>query len=121
MAWAYFSAFQTLLLVIYSQVKALEIGLIDSDKFIKIDHVQKMLKTILPHRALFIEQSDLTSYHFLIDELENCILNELTKMLDGEEVDQASIIRSAMIMKDLRSVNDSLGAMSTRTVGTAPR
>jgi hypothetical protein len=121
MAWAYFSAFQAVLLVIYSQVKALEIGLEESDKFINLDNLRKMLKNVLPHQAPFIDEYDLTSYHFLIDELEDCILNELTKMLDGEDGDQASIIRSAAIMKDLKSVIDDLDSAPASVDGVPAR
>jgi hypothetical protein len=108
MAWAYFSAFQTLLLTIYIQAKALEVGLKNSDKFINVDKTRDMLKKALPHQANLIDQWDLTSFHLFVDELEGCILTELTKMLDGDEVDEASIARSAAIMKSLKGVTDEL-------------
>lgn len=113
MAWAYFSAFQTVLLTIYTQAKALEIGLENSDKFIKIDSIRDMLKKALPHQTNLIDQWDLTTLYLLVDELEGCILTELTKMLDGEDVDQAGIIRSAAIMKSLKNVADQLNFAPT--------
>jgi hypothetical protein len=108
MVWAYFSTFQTTLLTIYTQAKALELGLENSNKFINVDGIRDMLKKALPHQANLIDQWDLTSFYLFVDELEGCILIELTKMLDGEDVDQASIVRSTAIMKSLKSVTDQL-------------
>ena len=108
MAWAYFSAFQTTLLTIYMQAKALEIGLENSNRFIRLEAIRDMLKNVLPHQANLIDQWDLTCFHLFVDELEGCILIELTKMLDGEDVDQLSIVRSAAIMKSVKSVTDQI-------------
>jgi hypothetical protein len=84
MAWAYFSTSQTTLLTIYTQAKALETGLENSDKFINVDNIRDMLKKALPHQANLIDQWDLTSFYLFVDELEECILIELTKMLERE-------------------------------------
>jgi hypothetical protein len=108
MAWAYFSAFQTVLLTIYAQAKALELGLENSDRFINVGNIRDMLKKALPHQANLIDEWELTSFFWFVEELEGCILIELNKMLEGEDVDQASIARSAAIMKSLKSVTDQL-------------
>lgn len=98
-AWAYFSAYQTILAGAFAQYKALEIGIENPRQFIDTDSVKKVLKTTLPHLSDFVEKHDSTAYHYLLNELEERLLEELRAMLEGADVDETSLKRSAEIMK----------------------
>lgn len=98
-AWAYFTAFQTILVSAAAVIKALEAGFDEVDKMMDAVQVKTLLKTALPHRADFIEKSRTSAYFLLLDDLEQQLLDELRKILDGQEVDQAAVRRSAEIME----------------------
>jgi hypothetical protein len=105
LAWAYFSAYQTIVLISYTQAKILELGIEEADKFLKKDHLRNLLKTTLPHQADFIDAHDFTAYYYLLDELESSLLAELGKMLEGKDADQASLVQSAEIMKMVKKAS----------------
>ncbi len=98
-AWALFSAYKAVLSISYLQMKMLELGVEDAGKFINTENVKTLLKAALPHQTQFIDKYDSAGYHYLLDELEEKLLGELRKMLDGVESDEAIIAQSAKIMK----------------------
>lgn len=99
LAWAYFSAYQTIIVGAFFRSKILQIGLKDAHKFLSMDNTRKLLKTALPKYSDYIDTHEAGDYHFLLDEIENMLLVELRKMLEGEDIDQAGIARSSEIMK----------------------
>ncbi len=103
-AWALFSAYQTIIGFAYMRAKILELGIEGAGEFLNTEHVKNLLKTTLPDRAEFIDQSDIGAHYFLLDELEEKLLGELRKMLDGVETDEAAIAQSANIMKAVDEV-----------------
>jgi hypothetical protein len=105
LAWAYFSAYQTVVMIAYAVAKALEAGLEDVHKLVKMNGANKMLKTALPHQSEYIDKYGFKGYHFLLDELEGKLILALRQTLEGEELDQASIIRSAEIIKMVKEVS----------------
>ncbi len=102
--WALFSAYQTIIGFAYMRAKILELGIEGAGEFLNTEHVKNLLKTTLPDRAEFIDQSDIGAHYFLLDELEEKLLGELRKMLDGVETDEAAIAQSANIMKAVDEV-----------------
>jgi len=112
MAWAYFSALYSTLLVIYGQAKILSIGIENSYDLVDLASIRSMLKKALPHQANFIDKWELPQFFLLVDELESNILSELKKMLEGDEVDKATIERSNEIIKLSREAADKAGEIS---------
>lgn len=103
-AWAYFSAYQAIVMGAYMRAKALEIGIEEPGEFFNTEHVRGLLKATLPHRGEFIEKQDSAAYHHLLEELKEKLLAELKRMLEGADIDQASIARSAEIMEKVKEV-----------------
>ena len=103
-AWALFSAYKAVLSFSYLQLKILELGIEDAGKFFNTENVKTLLKAALPHQTENIDKYDSTAYHFLLDELEEKLLGELRKMLEGVETDEAIIAQSAKIMKEVDKV-----------------
>jgi hypothetical protein len=98
LAWAYLSAYQTILLSAYTQAKILAIGLEDAGKYITPENAKALLKVALPHQTEFIDKNETGALHYLLDELEDKLLAELRKMLKGVEIDNATVARSAEMM-----------------------
>lgn len=103
-AWALFSAYATVLSVSVLQMKMLELGLAEANKLLDTEKIKTIMKAALPHQTEFIEKYDSTAYHILLDELEEKLLGELRKLLDGVETDEAAIAQSAKIMKAVDEV-----------------
>jgi hypothetical protein len=99
MAWAYFSAYQTVVMLAFALAKALESGIQDISKLIKFEAVSSMLEAALPHHATLIETEGFSAYHGLLDELETNLVEALRQTLDGEDLDQANILRAAEIIR----------------------
>ena len=99
LAWAYFYAYQSVVLSAYMRAKALEIGLENPAKLFKDEHVKNLLKEVLPHYSEYIDKFGSFGFHDLLEELEKRLFAELQKTLRGEEEDQASLERAAKIME----------------------
>lgn len=99
LAWAYFSAYSTLVFGAYIRATVLEIGLKDVHKLIDDEPIKDLLKAALPHYSKFIDEQPVSAYHFLLDDLEKHLIAELQKMIRGDEQDQASVEQAARIME----------------------
>ena len=88
----------------YLQAKVLASGLEGAGKIIDTEHVGGMLKTALPHMTKYIDEHGSSGFHYLLDDLEAKHLTELRGMLEGENVDAASVEQSAKIMKEVEKV-----------------
>jgi len=104
LAWAYLSAYQTIIIMACARAKALELGVDDASSLFQKQNMQKLLKEALPHQTEFIEKYDFEAYHFLLDELKGKLLDELRKVLEGKEDDTNSITRAAEIMAMVKNV-----------------
>jgi hypothetical protein len=102
--WAYFSAYQAILLGAYVRAKVLEIGFESPQKFLKMDHDVKLIKAIIPHyEKFFSEHGPGASYH-LVDQIEEAILKLLRDEIRGVELDQAKLERANEIMRAVKDV-----------------
>jgi DNA-binding protein Fis len=99
LAWAYFSAYQAVVVGAYIRAKVLEIGVEDAHKMINDEPIKDVLKTALPHYTQFIDEQRVDVYHLLLDDLEKHLIAELQKMMRGDEQDQASVEQAARIME----------------------
>jgi DNA-binding protein Fis len=99
LAWAYFSAYQSVVIGAYMRAKVLEIGLENAHKLINDEPIKDILKAALPHYSQFIDEQPVSAYHFLLEDLEKHLIAELQKMIRGDEQDQASVEQAARIME----------------------
>src|SRR5262249_38303776 len=99
LAWAYFSAYQTVVVGAYIGERLLESGGKDPNKIIPEEPIKNVLKTALPHYSQFIDEQPVGAYHLLLDDLEKHLIAELQKMIRGDEQDQASVEQAARIME----------------------
>lgn len=117
LAWAYFSAYQMIVLSAYMRAKVLELGLDNPGKLLNNENLKNILKAALPHQSEFIDQYDPLAYHYLLDELEKSLLAELQKMLRGEDQDEAGLAHAARIMNMVEKIN--AGSTAERTKAAA--
>jgi hypothetical protein len=102
-AWAYYSAFTSVLYFNSARFKVLRSGIEDQQKLITTEHIKKILKAALPHQAPLIDEWDPSFYYFFLDEIENKLLDELRKILDGKEADEAAAQQAKDILSATRS------------------
>ena len=95
-------AYQTAVTLSYTMAKTLATGVEDADKFIKFDSINKIMKAALPHQSKFIDDLGFAAYYHLLDELEGNLLSALRVSLEGDELDQESVARSAEIIRMVR-------------------
>ena len=110
MAWAYFSAYQTIVGFAFAQAKMLELGVGDAGKLLNSDGVKKLLKTALPHQAGKIDAHDVSMTHYYLDVLEERLITELKGMLKGVETDAAAITQAAEIAAQVKKISEECGA-----------
>jgi hypothetical protein len=113
-AWALFSAYQTIVMHAVLRLKTLQFGF-DKD-FSDIEGITKIVKVALPHRVTYINQYGISAFHYLLDELESLLLDELKRILDGMEADKESVQRAALILEETMKVNESFGKSNNAEV-----
>jgi hypothetical protein len=104
LAWAYFLAYSVTIVSNCAVLLALKAGIVDPP--VDSEALKKILLAALPHRLEFIEKHDPKSYYFLLDELEELLLAELRKILDGTEADQTNAARAKAIMVAVQELNE---------------
>lgn len=107
MAWAIFSAYQSILSVAVLKMQLLKSGL-DMPNIIDEDGVRRLIRAALPHQADFIAKHDTGACHYLLDELESRLLLELRRVLRGEESDKAAVKQAGEILRESENVMSSL-------------
>jgi len=98
LAWAYFTAYRTVLFGVYGRFMLLRTGMENPEQYMSKEGMQKILKTALPHRSEFIDEKEPEQYYILLDEIEIYLLIELRKVLEGKDVDQAAVGRANAII-----------------------
>jgi hypothetical protein len=88
----------------YGEARLLAEGIEGSAKLLKRDHAKKLLKATLPNQADFIDKNDPSTYHFLLEELKDRLLDELKKMLRGDETDMAEVDQTKKISAALKQI-----------------
>ena len=97
-SWALFSAYQTIIWHDFLKLEMLKSGLNIPELF-DSNIVSNLIKTALPHQTEYINKYGSSAHYYLLEELENSILNELKKIVDGTEADQASVKQAGEILK----------------------
>jgi hypothetical protein len=104
--WAYFNAFSSLLTFNSVRFKTLKLGLGESQKLINMEYIKNILKAALPHQTQFIDEQDPEAYYYLIEEIENRLLSELRKILEGKEAGQSSIQQTKEILSAIKAAKN---------------
>ena len=102
LAWAYFSAYQSIVMHAVIQLESLKAGLVKD--FSKADEIVGLVKAALPHQEQYIEKYGISACHYLLEELELKLLNEIDNTLNGVEDDQESLKKAANILKEADSL-----------------
>jgi hypothetical protein len=116
LAWALFTAYQAIVSVAVIRLEVLKTGL-DMPDVVNKDAVVKLITVALPHQAEFITKYDASAYHYLLDELESRLLEELQRLLRGVESDKASVEQAAAILKESERLMQSI-SQPTKTYGS---
>ena len=110
-AWALFSAYKSILSFAALQMKTLEFG-VDGTGLLKGEPINALIKAALPYYTDYVEQYGAAGYHFLLDDFEQKLLEELRKMLDGVESDTADLAKAAEILRAADKVQAEVAAQS---------
>jgi hypothetical protein len=117
LAWAYFSAYTTILFGNLLRYMVLKTGLPGVAEVLTNEPAKKILKAALPHQSTFIDKHEPGAYHHLLDELEMLLLAELRKILEGEEADRAAIEKAKGIMDAVGKADEEAKKDAARAAG----
>jgi hypothetical protein len=122
MTWALFRAYQTIVMTAVVKLQIMKTGV--GAKLLNKGHISELIKAALPHQTGFVDKFGDTGYHYLLEELEERLLDEMRKMLAGIEADKASIVQAAEILRLSNNVMDSVKQSDVppniRSQGTPP-
>ena len=104
LAWAYYSAYSSVIMLAVGKLQILKIGVEDGQKYLKFDSSNKLLKTVLPSRSAYIDEHGTAAHHYLLDEIEQLLLMELQNIQNGQEADKENARRAAEINKEVEKV-----------------
>jgi len=106
LSWAYFSAYQAIVINAVIRMEILKIGINIKDVN-DTENVTKLVKVALPHQVEYIEKYGPSAFHYLLDELEAKLLMSFEVTLKGEELDKETIKKAAEIIKEADSIMES--------------
>jgi hypothetical protein len=100
--WALFSAYQGVMFQSVMNLKALATG--GTKYFKKEDTLKPVMLLALPEYKDYIDKFGFSGYYHLLDILEQKLLKNIQEMLEGKDVDNAALKRSAEIMSAVRDL-----------------
>ncbi len=106
LSWAYFSAYQAIVVNSVIRMEMLKIGINIKD-IVDTENVTKLVKVALPHQVEYIEKYGPSAFHYLLDELEEKLLMSFEITLKGEALDKDTIKKAADIIKEADSIMES--------------
>lgn len=95
--WAYFSAYQSIVLHYVVLAKVFELGL--GDNMTKSDELINLLLKVLPHQKEFIEKFGVEGSFYLLEEIEQKLLDEINDFLSGKGVSEERLKEATEIIK----------------------
>jgi hypothetical protein len=110
LVWALFSAYNSIILHAVIKMQSLKSG-IDQD-LTDVSSVTKVVKAALPQYEKYIEEHGPSAYYYLLDILENKILEELNKMLQDEDSDKESLVKAARILEESERLMEANSALN---------
>ncbi len=108
MAWALFSAYRAILGYATVQLYILRMGQEELADLLDPNTVHKLILVALPHYSDYIEKHNDKAYPYIVEPLEAALLEELQRMLSGEESDKKSVEQAAKIMQEVKIVNEAI-------------
>ena len=98
LAWATYSALAGIATHCVLKLEILKGG-ISPEGLINDDAANQVIKAALPHSADFVDKYGSKGYHFVLDQLENKLLQDVQAMLAGVEGDKAAVEQAAEIVR----------------------
>lgn len=118
--WAIYSAYSSILTTCYIHMKALSLGVNEAGSFIKWDLVANLAKAVLPHQTEFIDKFGPSGLPHLLDEIEQLMVSEVRKALEGKDSDEEAIKQSAEIMQKVEDVAAKANVDLSESAAEAP-
>lgn len=97
LSWAYYSAYRAIVMNAAAKLYILKTGL-DVAEFLNTEYVKNLIKVVLPHQADYIEKHGQDAFHYLLDEIESCLLAELGNILRSDQSDKENVVKAAKIL-----------------------
>ncbi len=104
LVWAHFAAYHAVVSLTFLQMQLLEKGAADIDKMLRLDSVEKLLRTALPHQGEFLDKYGADGFAFLMDELEARLFDQIQKSLDGADADDAALRQAAAMVEQVNAL-----------------
>ncbi|MGC9453522.1 MAG: hypothetical protein ACP5HU_01535 [Phycisphaerae bacterium] len=101
--WALFTAYRAIIGVAVVRLGTLKAEISGGD-WVDETAFRDLVQAALPHRAEFLDRFDIGACHFLLDELETRMLQELGGMLEGAETNKQNVEQAATIMRHAESL-----------------
>lgn len=103
MVWAVYSAIQAITFHSVIRWHVLKEGIAVGDM---ADHasIQKLILTVLPHYADYLEKNGPDAYHYCLETLDEKLLQEINQMLAGADLDKESLKQAAEILRQAESI-----------------
>lgn len=98
LAWAYYFAYTAIIHSACILAASLRAGIEEPATMLDLEKIKEVLKAALPKKSQFIESSQPSAFHDLLDELEEKLLAELKNMLEGRDLDAAAIVQARHIV-----------------------
>lgn len=108
LAWAYYSAYSTIIMQAAVITNILKIGVTDPEKFLKLESSNNLLKAVLPSWSDYIDAHGVSGHHHLLDEIEKLLLVELKNIQNGHEDDKENTIRAAKINQEIEKASNDI-------------
>ena len=108
LAWAYYSAYSSVIMLAYSKMQILKVGLDDVGQLLNFENTNNLLKTVLPAHTEYIDKYGSSAHYYLLDEIEQLLLIELKNIQDGHESDRENARRAADITKEVEKVRSEM-------------
>lgn len=103
--WALYSAYSTIIIGGYFELKILSMGLDNPGGLLSQDGAATLLKSVLPNRSDYIDSTGRSGHFHLLNEIKEKILSELKSIIDGSTDDHENVSRAAEIMKQVTTVS----------------
>ncbi|WP_299735771.1 hypothetical protein [uncultured Endozoicomonas sp.] len=107
LAWAYYSAYSVIITTAVLKLNFLKIGLKEPHRMLNIESTNNLLKSVLPHLSEYIDKTDSSVHHFLLDQIEELLISELRNIQNGEGADLDDAVRASEILKAVEELNRS--------------
>lgn len=106
-SWAFFSAYSSIFGFCVTEWITLKTGT-GSKILNKQPKILDLLKTVLPHQTNYIDEQGKTALPYLVDEIEDLLLDTLKKEMLNSNMDHASLAQATEIIRAAEKLSQSL-------------